>query len=89
MIFSDAVRSIWYSLSVSVWLGAMTMESPVCTPIGSKFSMLQMVMQLSAPSRMTSYSTSFQPSRYRSSRSCCVIDMRKPRTEMSCSSSQL
>ena len=33
------------------------------TPIGSKFSMLQTVMQLSAPSRITSYSTSFQPSR--------------------------
>ena len=47
MIFSDAVRSIWYSLSDSVWLGATTMLSPVCTPIGSKFSMLQTVMQLS------------------------------------------
>jgi hypothetical protein len=37
------------------------MESPVCTPIGSMFSMLQMVMQLSAASRITSYSISFQP----------------------------
>ena len=46
MIFSDAVRSIWYSLSDSVWLGATTMLSPVCTPIGSKFSMLQTVMQV-------------------------------------------
>ena len=34
------------------------------TPIGSKFSMLQMVMQVSAPSRITSYSISFQPSRF-------------------------
>ena len=66
MIFSAAVRSIWYSLSDSVWLGATTMESPVWTPIGSKFSMLQMVMQLSAPSRITSYSISFQPSSERS-----------------------
>src|SRR5437660_95106 len=30
--------------------------------MGSKFSMLQMVMQVSAPSRITSYSISFQPS---------------------------
>ena len=37
------------------------MESPVCTPTGSKFSMLQTVMQLPLPSRMTSYSISFQP----------------------------
>ena len=63
MIFSAAERSIWYSWSESVWLGATTMESPVWTPIGSKFSMLQMVMQVSAPSRITSYSISFQPSR--------------------------
>ena len=41
--------------------GATTMLSPVWTPIGSKFSMLQTVMQLPAPSRITSYSTSFQP----------------------------
>ncbi len=66
MIFSAALRSIWYSLSVSVWLGATTMLSPVCTPIASKFSMLQIVMQLSAPSRITSYSSSFQPSRLHS-----------------------
>ena len=66
MIFSDADRSIWYSLSESVWLGATTIESPVWMPIGSRFSMLQMVMQLSAPSRITSYSISFQPVRQRS-----------------------
>ena len=30
-------------------------------PSGSKFSMLQMVMMLPSPSRITSYSTSFQP----------------------------
>jgi len=29
---------IWYSLSVRVWAGATVIESPVCTPIGSKFS---------------------------------------------------
>ena len=57
------VRSMWYSSSVRVCEGATTIESPVCTPSGSKFSMLQTVMQLSAASRTTSYSTSFQPLR--------------------------
>merc|ERR1719238_705650 len=54
--------SMWYSSLDSVCDGAMTIESPVCTPNGSKFSMLQTVMQLSSWSRTTSYSTSFQPS---------------------------
>src|SRR3990172_1499871 len=67
MILSEAERSIWYSLSLSVWLGATTMLSPVWTPIGSRFSMLQTVMQLSAAPRITSYSISFQPRRQRSS----------------------
>jgi hypothetical protein len=37
----------WYSLSVSVWAGATVIESPVCTPIGSKFSIEQMMTTLS------------------------------------------
>ena len=41
-------RIAWYSTSVSVWAGATVMESPVCTPIGSKFSMEQTTTQLSA-----------------------------------------
>ena len=63
MIFSAEERSIWYSRSERVWLGATTMLSPVWTPIGSRFSMLQIVMQVSALSRITSYSISFQPLR--------------------------
>ena len=59
---------MWYSALVSVWLGATTMLSPVWMPMGSTFSMLQTVMQLSWPSRTTSYSISFQPSRYSSTR---------------------
>ena len=39
---------IWYSLSVSVSAGATVIESPVCTPIGSTFSIEQTMMQLSA-----------------------------------------
>ena len=42
--------------------GAMVMESPVWTPMGSTFSMEQMMTTLSARSRMTSSSYSFQPS---------------------------
>ena len=52
----------WYSLSVRVWAGATVMESPVWMPIGSKFSIEQTMMQLSARSRTTSSSYSFQPS---------------------------
>ena len=52
---------IWYSLSVSVSAGATVIESPVWMPIGSIFSMEQMMMQLSALSRTTSISNSFQP----------------------------
>ena len=37
------------------------MESPVWTPIGSKFSIEQMMTTLSLRSRMTSSSYSFQP----------------------------
>ena len=58
----EASRMIWYSLSVRVSAGATVMESPVCTPIGSIFSIAQMMMQLSALSRTTSISYSFQPS---------------------------
>src|SRR5215211_4428131 len=67
MILSADERSIWYSLSESVCEGATTIESPVWTPIGSKFSMLQTMMQVSAESRITSYSISFQPTSDRSS----------------------
>ena len=41
--------------------GATVMLSPVCTPIGSTFSIEQMTTKLSATSRITSSSNSFQP----------------------------
>ena len=41
--------------------GATVIESPVWTPIGSTFSIEQMITQLSAWSRMTSSSNSFHP----------------------------
>ena len=43
----DRSRSFWYSTSVSVMAGATVIESPVCTPIGSTFSMLQTITTLS------------------------------------------
>ena len=50
--------------------GATTMLSPVCMPRGSRFSMLQTVMQLSKLSRTTSYSISFHPLRLFSTSTC-------------------
>jgi len=44
-----------------VWAGATVIESPVCTPIGSKFSIEQTMTTLSARSRITSNSNSFHP----------------------------
>ena len=61
MMSSEAVRSIWYSLSESVSAGAATMLSPVCTPTGSKFSIEQTAMTFPALSRIVSNSISFQP----------------------------
>ena len=60
--FSESLRRRWNSRSVSVCAGATVTLSPVCTPIASKFSMLQTMMPLPAWSRMTSSSYSFQPS---------------------------
>ena len=48
MIATAASRISWYSRSVSVWAGATVMESPVCTPMASKFSIEQMMTTLSA-----------------------------------------
>ena len=61
MISRAASRIRWYSLSLSVRIGATVMLSPVCTPIGSMFSIEQMTTKLSATSRITSSSNSFQP----------------------------
>ncbi len=54
-------RIFWYSRSVSVIAGATVTESPVCTPIGSTFSIEQTTTTLSWRSRISSSSYSFQP----------------------------
>ena len=77
-----AARSIWYSRLARVWVGATTMESPVCTPTGSMFSMAQIWITLPAPSRMTSNSISFQPEMHRSMRTWPTRDSSSPRPAM-------
>ena len=79
----------WYSLSVSVCAGATVIESPVCTPIGSRFSIEQMMMQLSLRSRTTSISNSFQPSTDSSISTSAVGDASRPRITIASNSSRL
>ncbi len=62
MIAMPMSRSFWYSRSVSVKTGATVIESPVCTPTGSTFSIGHTTTTLSLRSRMSSSSYSFQPS---------------------------
>ena len=79
----------WYSRSVSVSAGATVMLSPVCTPIGSTFSIEQMTTKLSALSRITSSSNSFQPITDSSSRTSCTGLRSMPRPAISRNSSML
>ena len=71
-------RSTWYRRSVSVCWGATVTESPVCTPIGSTFSIEQTTTTLSALSRMTSSSNSPQPSTDSSISTCPIGDAARP-----------
>ena len=89
MMSIAASRRRWYSRSVSVWAGATVIESPVCTPMGSMFSMLQMMTTLSLRSRMTSSSYSFQPSRDCSTSTWLVIEAASPACTMVLNSSML
>ncbi len=84
---SDAARMRWYSRSVRVWAGATVMESPVCTPMGSKFSMEHTTMPLPAASRITSISYSFQPSMDSSTSTSPAGDSSRPWDTMRTSSS--
>ena len=56
-------RIFWYVVSLNVMAGATVIESPVWIPIGSMFSIEQMMMMLSFLSRSNSSSYSFHPSR--------------------------
>ena len=79
----EASRIRWYSLSVSVSAGATVTQSPVWTPIGSTFSIEQTMMQLSALSRTTSISYSFQPSTHSSISTSVVGRGSSPRATIS------
>ena len=85
----EAERIRWYSLSVSVSAGATVMLSPVCTPIGSTFSMEQTMMQLSAWSRTTSISYSFQPSTDSSTSTSVIGEASRPVVTIRSNSSRL
>ena len=89
MMAMAASRMRWYSTSVRVWAGATVMDSPVCTPMGSRFSMEQMMTTLSARSRMTSSSYSFQPSADSSSMISWIMLASSPLFAMTASSSRL
>ena len=54
-------RMRWNVRSERVMAGAMVIESPVWIPIGSRFSMVVMMITLSFLSRKSSSSNSFQP----------------------------
>ncbi len=74
MMPMERSRRCWYSRSVSVIAGATVIESPVCTPIGSRFSIEQTITTLSLVSRITSSSYSFHPM-IDSSRSTSVVGL--------------
>ena len=78
MIALASSRMAWYWRSERVICGATVIESPVCTPMASKFSIEQTMMTLSAVSRMTSSSNSFQPSTDSSMRTSCAGDSASP-----------
>jgi hypothetical protein len=71
-------RMCWYSRSVRVIAGATVIESPVCTPIGSKFSIEQTTTTLSWWSRISSSSYSFHPSTDSSMRTSCTGEAASP-----------
>ena len=79
-------RMVWYSRSVSVSAGATVIESPVCTPIGSMFSIEQMTTTLSLRSRISSSSYSFQPMIDSSRRTSVVGLACRPAPAMRCRS---
>src|SRR5208283_4783405 len=88
MMAMAASRIIWYSRSVRVCAGATVMESPVCTPMGSRFSMEQMITTLSRKSRITSSSNSFQPNTDSSSITSLIILAARPSAACSLKSSR-
>ena len=86
--WSAASRICWYSRSVSVCCGATVIESPVCTPIGSTFSIEHTMTPLSSPSRITSSSNSFHPAIDSSTRISVTGEISRLRAASAASSSR-
>ncbi len=63
---------------MSVKAGATVIESPVCIPIGSIFSIEQTIILLSFLSLTTSISNSFQPTKDSSTKTSLVGDRSRP-----------
>ena len=61
IIFIAMFLILWYAVSDNVMAGAIVIESPVCIPIGSRFSIEQIIITLSLSSLRSSSSYSFQP----------------------------
>ncbi len=83
-----AFRISWYSWSESVIAGATVIESPVCTPMASKFSIEHTITTLSAPSRITSSSNSFHPITLRSIRTSVIGERSSPCLTLASNSSR-
>ncbi len=79
----------WFWRSVRVMAGVTVTLSPVWMPMGSMFSMQQMITALSARSRITSYSNSFQPSMDCSISTCPTGLASRPRRTTAWNSSAL
>ena len=69
-VANAASRRRWYAASGSVCCGAIVHESPVWTPIGSRFSIEHTTTALPRASHITSSSCSCQPARYSSTSTC-------------------
>ena len=72
------LRISWKAVSLNVIAGATVIESPVCTPIGSKFSTVQIMTTLSALSLNNSNSYSFHPNTAFSTNTSCIGDAFNP-----------
>ena len=79
----------WYSTSERVICGAIVIESPVWTPIGSRFSIEQTTTQVSRASRISSSSNSFQPRTDSSTSTSWTGERRRPRLTIDSKSSAL
>ena len=85
--FSADVRNFWYAFSGNVSEGATTTDSPVCTPIGSKFSIEHTIIALSSLSLSTSNSNSNQPRIDSSTSNCLTGESANPLPEITSNSS--